>query len=77
MKDRTFIIDYMCHYHTKFNFANITFENAIYLFDTITKNNLVRRCDLRMIATACLLIAAKNEQTYIVSMKNFIDGLNK
>jgi len=51
----------MCHYHTKYNFANETFENAIYLFDNIVKNNVVRRCDLRMIATACLSLAAKNE----------------
>jgi len=60
-RDRSIIIDYLCHYHVKFNCANETFENAIYLFDNILKNNVVRRCDLCMIATACLSLASKNE----------------
>lgn len=73
--DRTLMIDWSSRNHTRFNLANESFFHFVCILDAYLSMVPVSRADSRLIATSALLIAAKFEQSYIPSLRHFVESV--
>ncbi|CAL6010958.1 G2/mitotic-specific_cyclin B [Hexamita inflata] len=73
--DRTLLYDWVSRAHSKFNLANESFFHFIAIFDKILEKTKLFSYDSRLTAMACLLIASKFEQSYIPSLRHYIEIL--
>ncbi|TNJ29914.1 G2/mitotic-specific cyclin B [Giardia muris] len=76
-EDRTVLVDWIARCHTRFNLANESFFHCVTILDTYLSRCEVSRANSRLLGIACLFIAAKYEQSYIPSLRHFVDALNQ
>lgn len=74
-EDRTVLLDWLSRAHSKFNLANESYFHTIALFDRLLELVPICKCDLKVVGMACLLIASKYEQSYIPSLRHYVDLL--
>lgn len=70
-------IDFISRYHTKFNLANESFFQFIMIFNKVVDKIQICKYDIKIIAVACFLIASKFEQSYIPSLRHYVQILEE
>ena len=69
------LLDWLSRAHSKFNLANESYFHTIALFDRLLELVPICKCDLKVVGMACLLIASKYEQSYIPSLRHYVELL--
>ncbi|EFO64661.1 G2/mitotic-specific cyclin B [Giardia lamblia P15] len=76
-EDRTLLVDWISRCHTRFNLANESFFHCIAIFDSYLSRVVVPKTSNRLVGICCLFIAAKYEQSYIPSLRHFVEALTQ
>ncbi|KAH0574623.1 G2/mitotic-specific cyclin B [Spironucleus salmonicida] len=71
--ERALLIDWTSRAHSKFALANESFFHFVSILDTLAARVPMLQYDFKLISIACLLIASKYEQSYIPSLRHYVE----
>jgi len=74
--DRTLLLDWISKIHMRFNLANESWFHCCAVLDRYLCIQQVPRLQSRLLGITILLISAKFEQSYIPSLRHFVEALN-
>eukprot|EP00768_Dysnectes_brevis_P000487 gnl/Dysnectes_brevis/1105_a1236_1570.p2 GENE.gnl/Dysnectes_brevis/1105_a1236_1570~~gnl/Dysnectes_brevis/1105_a1236_1570.p2 ORF type:complete len:388 (+),score=154.02 gnl/Dysnectes_brevis/1105_a1236_1570:1027-2190(+) len=74
--NRVQLYDWISKVHTSFGLANESFFHACTLLDHFLSKCPIRKARLRLLGIAGLLVAAKYEQSYIPSLRHFVEAMS-